>query len=558
MTLAVQAGRNDYIGNASTTAFFYTFRIINTGDIGVFLDGSQQTLTTHFTLSGVGNANGGTVTFLTAPGTDVAVLLLRTQPLKQGSDYIPNESFPAERIESDLDKLSMQVQMLQEELGRCIKLEKKSLHSDKDVDDLVAGKFLLVKAAAAGIQMGDLAAAGAITIPVTVAEGGTGATTPAAARDTLLADEDARTNTVKVIATKKATTTGTPAAGIGIGDKWQAESADEDPADFGQIEFAASDVGAGTEDTFMQVLLRVAGAALVSCYRWAATGAFNGIFTHANTAARTYTLPDKDGTFAMTNDVTVLRGHLGGLGITNNGTDIDHDLEIAIGQAVDDTVTTLMVLASVLVKQIDNGFVVGTNQGGLDTGAVAASETYHIFLIRRSDTGVVDVLFSLSPTAPTLPTNYDEQRRIGSRTTDASSNWIPTDQNGDVVLLDVPDQGFNANDPGTAAVLRALAVPTDIKVFPLLTLLLEDTSFGGVAWFALVTDADQADTVASVSASQGQIAGPTADDIRASVYLTHIATNTSAQVRTRISVSDAGITITGILHGWIDRRGRDA
>lgn len=111
--------------------------------------------------------------------------------------------------------------------------------------------------------------------------------------------EDSRTNTVRA-AILKATTSGTPAAGIGTGLKFQAESGDENPADFGQIEFVASDVGVGTEDTYFQVLLRVAGAVLTSCYRFVATGAFNAIFTHANTAARTYTLPDRSGTIGIT------------------------------------------------------------------------------------------------------------------------------------------------------------------------------------------------------------------------------------------------------------------
>ena len=67
----------------------------------------------------------------------------------------------------------------------------------------------------------------------------------------------------------------------------------------GQLEAAFTDVGTGTEDSYFQMLLRVAGAALTSCYRFAATGAFNAIFTHANSAARTYTLPDATGTVIL-------------------------------------------------------------------------------------------------------------------------------------------------------------------------------------------------------------------------------------------------------------------
>lgn len=104
---------------------------------------------------------------------------------------------------------------------------------------------------------------------------------------------DGRTNTVNSPLIVTATTTNTPAAGIGTGITVRAQSADETPSDFGAIQFAASDVTAASEDTYMEVLLRVAGAALTACYRWVATGAFKGIFTHANTADRTYYLTDR-------------------------------------------------------------------------------------------------------------------------------------------------------------------------------------------------------------------------------------------------------------------------
>ena len=108
----------------------------------------------------------------------------------------------------------------------------------------------------------------------------------------VIATQDSRTNSADAALTVRSTTSGTPAAGIGTGILFQAESADEAPSDFGQAEFGATDVTAGTEDTYFQVLLRVAGAALTACWRFAATAAFKGILTHANTADRTYTFPN--------------------------------------------------------------------------------------------------------------------------------------------------------------------------------------------------------------------------------------------------------------------------
>lgn len=111
-----------------------------------------------------------------------------------------------------------------------------------------------------------------------------------------MAIEDSRTNTVVYPLTLTATTSGTPAASIGTGLKFRAESADEAPSDFGALQFSASDVGSGTEDTSLDVQLRVAGAALATMYSFKNTGGYAYTFTGAPTAARTITLPDGDAT----------------------------------------------------------------------------------------------------------------------------------------------------------------------------------------------------------------------------------------------------------------------
>lgn len=105
--------------------------------------------------------------------------------------------------------------------------------------------------------------------------------------------EDSRTSSVVYPLTIQATTTGTPAANIGVGITFNAESADEVPSNFGQIAFAASDVTAGSEDTVFQILTRVAGAGLARGYQFGSTNS-SGLFsfTGAPTAERTLILPD--------------------------------------------------------------------------------------------------------------------------------------------------------------------------------------------------------------------------------------------------------------------------
>lgn len=93
--------------------------------------------------------------------------------------------------------------------------------------------------------------------------------------------------------------------------------------------------------------------------------------------------------------------------------DTAHDWSISPGWCWDATFTKVIYLSSALIKQLDASWAVGTNAGGLDTGSSAANTTYFIWAILRSDTGVVDVLFSTSSSAPTMPANYDYKRLIG-------------------------------------------------------------------------------------------------------------------------------------------------
>lgn len=108
---------------------------------------------------------------------------------------------------------------------------------------------------------------------------------------------DTRTNSSSTPLTISGQTTGSPAAGIGTDILLQAESADEVPSNVVQFGGAFSDVTAASEDSYFRVLLRVAGAVLTECWRFAAAAAFKAILTHTNTADRTYTFPDWDWDF---------------------------------------------------------------------------------------------------------------------------------------------------------------------------------------------------------------------------------------------------------------------
>lgn len=113
-----------YTGNGTTTVFTYTFKILVNTDIEVIVDGTTKTLTTDYTVSGVGSSGGGSVTMVSAPASGKNVTLLRKQPVKQASTYTTNEAFPSARVEKDFDKQAMIDQQQNEALTRTIRAKK--------------------------------------------------------------------------------------------------------------------------------------------------------------------------------------------------------------------------------------------------------------------------------------------------------------------------------------------------------------------------------------------------------------------------------------------------
>lgn len=159
--------------------------------------------------------------------------------------------------------------------------------------------------------------------------------------------------------------------------------------------------------------------------------------------------------------------HKDGLTLANNGSDAVNDIDIAVGEAASDTSPFYrMILASALTKRLDANWVVGTNQGGLDTGAIADTN-YHVFLIQRSDTGVVDVLFSASPTSPTMPSNYDRKRRIGSIIRSGGTILGFTHVGRNTFVLNASFTMRNST-AALASSLLTFAVPSGIQCEPLI------------------------------------------------------------------------------------------
>lgn len=166
---------------------------------------------------------------------------------------------------------------------------------------------------------------------------------------------------------------------------------------------------------------------------------------------------------AVVAPVTVPRSYLAGLVMSTAGS--SSTMTVAAGQATSSDQSTTMTLAASLAKTT-SAWVVGAG-GGLDTGSISASTTYHWYLIERPDTGVVDIAFSLSAAAPTtggnIPVAYTKFRRIGSMKTDGSSLWTAFDQFFDTFRLRTPVLDASAVSY-SAYVGVTLSIPTGIVV----------------------------------------------------------------------------------------------
>lgn len=248
-----------------------------------------------------------------------------------------------------------------------------------------------------------------------------------------------------------------------------------------------------------------------------------------------------------------MRGHIAGLNMSAAGSSAS--FSIGAGVAVDSINVDVLTLGSAYTKT-NGAWAVGSGNGSLDTGTIANGTWYHVHLIKRVDIGVVDILTSTNASSPTLPTNYTLARRIGSVKTDGTGNWVKFTQRGDFFLWDTLSAEVGNNNPGTGAVSRTLNVPPSIRVIAVsnYTLVNLSGSNGSLLFVSSLDQVDQAPGAPNVSVPA---AGNFAGVVATSGGQLQVQTNTSAQIRTRISYSDGNVTLYIATSGWFDRRGRD-
>lgn len=240
------------------------------------------------------------------------------------------------------------------------------------------------------------------------------------------------------------------------------------------------------------------------------------------------------------------RGFINGLTLANNAGNAANRIDIAIGAcATDDpNAPTVMSLTSVLTKDVSVAWAVGNNNGGLDTGTVSASANYHVWLIQRSDTGVVDALFSLSGTAPAMPTSYDRKRRLGIVIRSSSTIGAFRQFNRRVMLL-APVQ--TRNSTAAATNIQLLFIGTNgVRVRPIFQAAAAVNGSGTCQ--NQFGDGDMAAIAATVQNAFYGTAGGNDSNIIDGVFIT----DTAGNLRYSAAVTGAVSSNLIYLHGWYD------
>lgn len=245
------------------------------------------------------------------------------------------------------------------------------------------------------------------------------------------------------------------------------------------------------------------------------------------------------------------RGDLWGMTLSNNGTDATNDIDVAAGSCASDDATDanrVLLNPGALTKQLDAVWAAGNAAGGRISSESLVNGTWHVYAFRRSG-GADDICFSQS-LSPTLPDSGTNKRRIGSilRESAAIVGFV---QDGDYFRRKSGAFDVNANNPGTSAVTRTLSVPTGINVWASVNMQAEA---GGSPTICYLSDLAANDEVPTGGGAP--LGTSSAEGSNQGFGSLVVRTNTSGQIRSRLSSSDASTDLRISTMGWTDSRGR--
>jgi hypothetical protein len=134
-----------FTGNGASTVFAFGCRIFSAADLVVTVAGAVKAIEVDYTLAGIDNPAGGTVTFLAGhiPAVGELIELERILSYVRATSYSQNGDFRPETVDNDQDYQTALVQQMRGELSRAILLPRRT-----------TGQFTLPEGPLAGMLPG--------------------------------------------------------------------------------------------------------------------------------------------------------------------------------------------------------------------------------------------------------------------------------------------------------------------------------------------------------------------------------------------------------------------
>ena len=113
--------RIQYTANGSLTKFTFPFAIFSTDDIEVYLNDTKQA-STAYTVTGVRDSDGGSVTFTSTPTNGTVVTIVRNLSIERTSDFQEGGALRADTLNDEFDYQIACQQQIADNLNRSMVL----------------------------------------------------------------------------------------------------------------------------------------------------------------------------------------------------------------------------------------------------------------------------------------------------------------------------------------------------------------------------------------------------------------------------------------------------
>jgi hypothetical protein len=120
MSVQQQTPVNRYVGNGVTTVYATNYKALAKTDVGVSVDGIVKTVDVDFTVTGLNQDSGFSVTFVAAPANLATVVIYRATRAQRLTDYQNLGDFNTPVVNPDFDNPILMIQELKEQASRAL------------------------------------------------------------------------------------------------------------------------------------------------------------------------------------------------------------------------------------------------------------------------------------------------------------------------------------------------------------------------------------------------------------------------------------------------------